>query len=73
MPDKFKPWEDLKTWEDMSQSEKMKSLRWDVQRIFATLHDLTERVSRIESGHQSELVGRVRQHAIKVPDDEEEN
>jgi hypothetical protein len=48
MPDKFKPWDDLKTWEDMSQSEKMKSLRWDVQCLFATLHDLTLKLTHIE-------------------------
>ena len=39
MPDKFKPWDDLKIWEDMSPSEQMKSLRWDVSaRLRPSLH-----------------------------------
>jgi hypothetical protein len=66
MPDKFKPWDDLKTWEDMSPSEQMKSLRWDVQRLFATLHDLTLRLIRIEKGITM-------QRGMKMSDDEEEH
>jgi hypothetical protein len=70
MPDKFKPWDDLKSWEDMSQSEQMKSLRWDVQRLFATLHDLTLRLDHMQKG--TPFI-RKQKAATKMLDDEEEH